>query len=238
MIPKIIHYCWFGGKPLPSSAKRCIDSWRLCFPDYDIKEWNESNFDVNLLQFTQEAYKARKWAFVSDVARFWILYQEGGVYFDTDVETIRNFDDVIQNGAFLGFETLDAGVNPGLGLGAEKGNALLKEILDYYETLHFCNTQGVQNPGTVVLHTTTVLERHGLRRENTIQNLDGLVTIYPQDWFNPFDDLTGILRKTENTHSIHWFSKTWIDKPMWYFKITRILHRIFGTKLLAKIKGE
>ena len=104
MIPKIIHYCWFGRNPLPKSAMRCIESWRKYFPDYEIKEWNEDNFDVNMLPFTQEAYKMRKFAFVSDVARFWILYRYGGLYFDTDVEVIRPMDDIVAQRAFMGIE--------------------------------------------------------------------------------------------------------------------------------------
>ena len=107
MIPKIIHYCWFGGKPLPKSAIKCIKSWRKFFPDYEIKEWNESNFDVNMMTYTREAYAAQKYAFVSDVARFWILYREGGVYFDTDVEVIAPMNDIIESGPFMGVEAMD-----------------------------------------------------------------------------------------------------------------------------------
>lgn len=238
MIPKVIHYCWFGDTPLPKSALKCIVSWKRFFPDYEIKEWNESNFDVNLIPFTQEAYSAKKYAFVSDVARFWILHREGGIYFDTDVEVIRSFDDVISNGAFMGFETVEGGVNPGLGLGCESGNPLFKAVLDYYNYLHFVDENGKQNPGTVVVHTTHVLLDYGLKLEEKIQRLNDVVTIYPSDWFNPFDDLRGILNKTKNTHSIHWYSKSWIDKPMWYFQITRVLHRLFGISFLIHIKSK
>lgn len=241
MIPKIIHYCWFGGKPLPKSAGKCINSWKKYFPLYEIKEWNESNFDVNMIPFTQEAYKAKKFAFVSDVARFWILLREGGVYFDTDVEVISSFDDIISRGAFMGVEIPSKqgsypSINPGLGLGAEAGNIVIGRIFEYYKTLHFINDDGMQIPGTVVTHTTNVLvSDFKLKPNNNIQQLDS-VTIYPVDYFNPFDDLTGILSRTMNTHSIHWFSKTWVDKPSWYFYITRILHRMFGTNLLNRLK--
>lgn len=105
MIPKIIHYCWFGRGPLPELAQKCIASWKKYLPDYEIKEWNEDNFDVNIIPYTAEAYKAKKYAFVSDYARFWILYQYGGIYFDTDVEVIRPMDDIIERGNFMGFET-------------------------------------------------------------------------------------------------------------------------------------
>lgn len=104
MIPKVIHYCWFGGNPLPDSAKKCISSWRKYLPDYEIKEWNERNFDVKSIPYTREAYRLKKFAFVSDYARMWILYHYGGIYFDTDVEVIKPFNDIIQRGNFMGFE--------------------------------------------------------------------------------------------------------------------------------------
>lgn len=241
MIPNIIHYCWFGGNPLPKSAIKCINSWKKYFPDYIIKEWNESNFDVNMMPFTQEAYKAKKYAFVSDVARFWILMNEGGIYFDTDVEVIRSFEDIVSIGPFMGVELPSnqgsyPAVNPGLGLGAEANNMVIKKILDYYKTIHFQNDKGEQIPGTVVAHTTFVLQSYfSLQPNNDIQYLDSM-TIYPMDFFNPFDDLTGTINKTSNTHSIHWFSKSWVDKPSWYFKITRFLHRLFGVNFFSRFK--
>ena len=241
-IPPKIHYCWFGGAELPESMQRCISSWRRFFPEYEIKEWNETNFDVNILPYTQEAYKAKKYAFVSDVARFWILYHEGGIYFDTDVEIVSTFDDIISKGAFMGIEShCKPGqlpdVNPGLGLGAEKGNPILKSIFDYYKTLRYSNDAGDKNPGTVVTHTTHVLaEQYGLQSSNDIQVLNG-ITIYPMDYFCPFDDLTGVLKPTANTRSIHWFAKTWTDQPMWYFKMTRVLHRFFGVRFFNTLKS-
>lgn len=230
MIPKIIHYCWFGGNPLPKSALKCIDSWRKYLPDYEIKRWDESNFDVNLMTYTQEAYKARKFAYVSDVARFWILYNEGGLYFDTDVEVIKSLDDIVDRGPFMGIEVPARNgtvpmVAPGLGLGAEKGMTLYKEILEHYEECHYCDENGAQIGGTVVSHNTEILIRNGLKPTNDLQNVAG-VWIYPQEYFNPLEDATGILKTTINTRSIHWYSKTWCDKPMWYFKITRIMHRL------------
>ena len=241
MIPKIIHYCWFGGSPLPRYAQRCIESWRKFFPDYEIKEWNESNFDVNMSPYTQAAFAAKKYAFVSDFARFWILSREGGLYFDTDVEICKSFDDVIDNGAFMGVETIrqDAMplVNPGLALGAEIGNPVIKSLLDYYWTLPSCHFDSKQPIETVVVHTTRVLARDfSLKGEDCIQRLNG-ITIYPIDYFNPFDDLTGVLNKTENTHSIHWFAKSWQNAPMWYFRLTRMLHRLLGVNTLARLKS-
>lgn len=237
-VPKVVHYCWFGGKPLPKSAQKCIASWRKYLPDCEIREWNESNFDVNAIPYTREAYERGKYAFVSDYARFYVLYRHGGLYFDTDVEVIRPMDDIVARGAFMGIEQSveSTGVNPGLGLAAEEGMEIYKTILDYYATLHFVDEQGVQFPGTVVKHTTDVLSRYGFVAENRVQEVAG-VTIYPNDWFNPLDDATGRLTVTENTRSIHHYSKTWIDNygpcRIW---ITRRLHRIFGVYGLQRLK--
>ncbi len=150
MIPKVIHYCWFGRNPLPSLAIKCIESWRKYLPDYEIKEWNEDNFDVNIIPYTQEAYQVGKYAFVSDYARFWILYKYGGLYFDTDVEVIKPMDDIIARGPFMGCEkdvsdTSVASVAPGLGLGVNPGLGLYKEILEMYSKLSFVNKDGTYN---------------------------------------------------------------------------------------------
>lgn len=238
MIPKIIHYCWFGHNPLPKSAQKCIVSWRKYFPDYEIKEWNEGNFNVNAIPYTREAYQQKKYAFVSDYARFYILYKHGGLYFDTDVEVIRPMNDVISRGAFMGIEQNRKliGVNPGLGLGVEPGMQLYQEILDYYKKLFFLDGTGKQNPGTVVIHTTNVLQRHGFMLENRLQEVFG-IQIYPNEYFNPLDDATGILNVTSNTRSIHWYAKTWVSNygPFRTY-ITRWAHRLFGVGSLQWLK--
>lgn len=242
MIPKQIHYCWFGGNPLPKSAIKCIDSWRKFFPDYEIKEWNESNFDVNMMVFTQEAYNAQKYAFVSDVARFWILYHEGGLYFDTDVEVIKPFDDILRRGAFMGVETpAKEGfsvptVAAGLGLGCQQGHPFYQEILQYYNSIHYCDESGVPYPLTVVGHITRLLELKGLRPTNQIQNV-AEIWIYPKEYFCPFDDNTGKLQLTSQSHSIHWYSKSWIENygpiRMW---TARVIHRVFGVSSLSWLR--
>ena len=166
----LIHYCWFGHNPLPESAIKCIDSWHKYLPDYEIKEWNEENFDVNIIPYTTEAYSVGKYAFVSDFARFWILYHYGGVYFDTDVELIRPIDDIVEKGPYMGIEDLckitpeDIEgyplVNPGLGIGAPPGHEFYKKVLDYYTGLRFLNEDGTLIGGTVVAHTTGSI--HGI----------------------------------------------------------------------------
>lgn len=238
MVPKIIHYCWFGGKPLPRSARRCIASWRKYLPEYEIREWNEDNFDVNAVPYTREAYARGKYAFVSDYARFWVLYHYGGLYFDTDVEVIQSFDDIMARGAFMGIEKdgENVAVAPGLGMGAVSGMELYKEVIDHYSTLKFVDERGIQIAGTVVKHATDVLIRHGFEAEDREQQVAG-VWIYPNDWFNPLEDATGRLTITDNTHSIHHYSKTWVDNygPLRIW-LTRRLHRIFGVGSLSWMK--
>ena len=236
MIPKTIHYCWFGRNPLPPSAVKCINSWRRFFPDYEIKEWNEDNFDVNILPYTAEAYQARKYAFVSDYARFWILYHYGGVYFDTDVEVIKPMDDIIKRGPFMGIE-VSAGVNmlhpmvaPGLGIAVGAGHELYKRALDYYAGVHFYQDGHLVPHETIVPLTTRLLIEAGMQPHDDMQQVSG-IWIYPKDYFNPYDDLTGVLRKTPNTRSIHWYSATWQQRSPFRKWISRMAHRLFGTQI-------
>lgn len=240
MIPKVIHYCWFGGNPLPESAKKCIESWKKFLPDYEIKEWNESNYDVHKIPYIHEAYEAKKYAFVSDYARYDILHQYGGVYFDTDVEVIAPMGDIIDKGAYMGIEIpakdgITPQVNPGLGIGAPAGLEFYKKVLDYYSTLHFLGEDGKPNEVTIVTHTSKVLTDEGMKPINEIQQVSG-IWIYPVDYFNPLNDLTGVIEKTANTRSIHWYSKTWMNqRASMRNKITRILHRYLGVEFVHKI---
>ena len=233
MIPKFIHYCWFGRNPLPPLAEKCIASWRKFLPDYEIKEWNEDNFDVSILSYTADAYSAGKYAFVSDYARFWVLNRYGGVYFDTDVEIIRSMDDVLARGAFMGFELASQerlAVNPGLGMAAEPGLHFYQEILSRYETMSFSREDGSLNPYTMIPMVTELLVAAGLKGDGTIEHISG-IDVYPPDWFNPFDYLTGRLRKTENTRSIHWFAKSWMEpEAVWKVFVKRVLRRIIRKK--------
>lgn len=241
MIPKIIHYCWFGRNPLPESAIKCINSWKKFFPDYEIKEWNEDNFDVNIIPYTKEAYEAKKYAFVSDYARLWILYHLGGLYFDTDVEVIKSMYDIVDRGPFMGIEVEATGIEPplvapGLGLGVTPGLGLYKEILDYYAPLHFLYSDGSLNQVTIVKHVTNVLVNNGLKHKNELQQVAG-VWIYPIDFFNPLNDNTGELTITPNTRSIHWYTKSWLKRrnPLLNWLIRRI-HRYFGNDSLSWLR--
>lgn len=236
MIPKLIHYCWFGRNPLPTLAIKCIESWRKYLPDYEIREWNEDNFDVNIISYTQEAYQAKKYAFVSDYARFWILYKYGGIYFDTDVEVIKPLDDIIARGSFMGCQ-MDEYTNskqpcvaPGLGLASMPNHYLYAELLHLYENLHFVDRNGNLNLKTVVHYTTEVLCEHGLKEGGNIQCIDG-IWIYPKEYFCPLDVLLQ-MNMTENTRTIHHFSATWLPK---HKQLVKKIKRMVGYALWTKL---
>lgn len=240
MIPKQIHYCWFGHNPLPADALKCIASWRKYLPDYEIVEWNEENFDVNSIPYTAEAYAAKKYAFVSDYARFKILYEHGGLYFDTDVELIKPIDSIIDDGAFMGIEKSLAttkgmgsiGVNAGLGLGAEAGIAIYKKIIDFYDSRSF-----ITEDSTVVTNVTRLLFAEGLMNENERQCVAG-INIYPAEYFCPMDSTTGILEITPKTVSIHHYSCSWIDhKSIGYrlYVLKKHLIKFFGEKTIMRL---
>ena len=232
MIPKIIHYCWFGGKPLPRSAEKCIASWKKYLPGYEVKRWDESNFDVNAIPYTREAYAACKYAFVSDYARFWILYHYGGVYFDTDVEVIRPIDDIINRGGFLGVESNRNGiytVNPGLGFAATQGTAVIGEMVNLYSTFHFTNTDGASDLKNIVEITTDYLSSKGLQNTDEIQDCCGF-TIYPKDYFCPIDYDTRELKITENTRTIHHYAESWVPRST---RFKNALSRLFGKRFMS-----
>ncbi|WP_293974213.1 glycosyltransferase family 32 protein [uncultured Ruminococcus sp.] len=221
MIPKKIHYCWFGRGELTSKAKKCIDSWKKYCPDYEIIEWNEDNFDINQNEYTKMCYSEKKFAFLSDYARLMVVYQNGGIYFDVDVEVIRNFDDLLDNKAFFGFETNEY-VASGLGFGAEKENPVVKTMIDEYEQL----LDGKHGTIGCPILNTKALEKHGLILNGEMQHLD-YATVYPICCFNPYDDPTGRLNKTDDTYSIHWFQKSWMStKSKIRSKLMKPIHRI------------
>ena len=218
-IPRVIHYCWFGGNPLGEAERKCIDSWKRYLPGYEIVQWSEQNFDIRRCRYAAQAYDARKWAFVSDYARFAILYEHGGLYFDTDVELIRSIDDIIAKGPFMGLERdpepgnrgSDIAVAPGLGLAANPGLGLYRLILDSYESSDFVKQDGSFDLTTVVNRTTKILRQRGLADALGIQSVDG-INIYPKEFFNPKDYLTGKIEITNNTRSIHHFGMSWLSE--------------------------
>lgn len=241
MIPKVIHYCWFGGKPLNSLGEKCLASWKKYFPDYEIKRWDESNVDLDSCQYVRDAYAEKKWAFVSDYVRFKIMYEHGGLYFDTDVEVIRSFDEILENGSFMGCEQPDfkkgMRVNGGLGFAAEPGLDVIREIVEHYENSSFYNEDGSVNlQMTIVERVTNILKQHGLKESMDIQHVAGL-TIYPTEYFCPIHVDTHQMLMTDNTYSIHHFAASWVT-PMVRFRtsIYRILCRVFGEDIANRIR--
>ena len=224
MIPKIIHYCWFGHKPLSALAIKCINSWKRFFPDYEIREWNEENYDVNMILYTEQAYSSKKYAFVSDYARFWILYHYGGVYFDTDVEIIKPMDDIVSKGAYMGFEqepyrNFPGTINPGLGFAMEPKHPFLKEIIRRYSTYHFISQSGelLMKPN-IVQYTTQLLIEFGLSATKGNLQIVADITIYPKEFFSPISVITDKLHVTKNTRTIHRYAGSWVEGENHSFK--------------------
>lgn len=233
MIPKKIHYCWFGGHEKPEKAKKCIESWKKYCPDYEIIEWNEQNFDVNQNEYTKMCAKEKKYAFLSDYARLVIIEKQGGIYLDTDVEVVRSFDKLLENQAFFGFENNEY-VATGLGFGAVAHH----KVVQLMEREYGYMLDGGGDVVTCPALNTKALEKIGLVKNGKYQVVEGAV-IYPVDYFNPYDDTTGKLNKTSHTYSIHWYAKSWLDKKsIIRSKITKPFHRLFGVDCFAWIKGK
>lgn len=210
MIPKVIHYCWFGKKDLPKSAQRCMTSWKEKCPDYKIVKWSEENISIDKCpQYVREAYSAKKWAFVSDYVRLLVIYQNGGIYLDTDVELLHSFDDVLDYSAFFGFEN-SSHVATGLGFGAEKGNQILKAMMDEYERINFINNDGSFDLTPCPVRNTRTLTEFGLVNNGTTQVLASNILILSPEFLCPISYETGKKRITNNTISIHWFDGSWL----------------------------
>jgi len=206
MIPKIIHFVWLGGKPLPKIAEKCIDSWKKFCPDYEIKRWDESNLDISKYKFAQDAYDSKKYAFASDVMRTEILYNEGGVYLDIDVELLKPIDNILQDvDCVMGFETSNM-IAPGLLMASIAGNKDLLNILDIYNNLKFDldNMTSI----TVCEIFTKYYEQKGLKRENKTQQIEN-TKFYSSEYFSPIDVVTNKKKITKNTYSIHWYNASW-----------------------------
>ena len=236
MLPKVIHYCWFGGKPLPKSAIKCISSWKKYLPGHEIVEWNESNFDVNAAPYVAEAYRCGKYAFVSDYVRFWVLYRYGGLYFDVDVEMIGKIDDIIARGNFMAYEH-GMSIAPGLGLGLEAGNAMVKKVLDEYEESHFIVDGRMQMSRTVVNVVSELLLPLGVERVKDGIDRIGDIYIYHPDYFSPLNHRTDVLMITENSRAIHHYDASWKTPSQ---KIKDRFIRIIGpkyTRMLVNIKS-
>jgi hypothetical protein len=209
LIPKKIHYCWFGKNPLPEDAVRCIESWKKYCPDYEIIEWNEDNFPFDYNDYVREAYEAKKWAFVSDVARLYALVNEGGVYMDTDVEIIKPIDSILQYEAVSGFESTGE-IPTGL-MACMPHQPLFEKLLGDYDGKHFLKEDGSMDLTTNVTRITGICLEYGLVLNNQQQCVGGFM-LMPMDVFCPKDHLTGDINITENTLAIHHFGGSWLSE--------------------------
>ncbi len=255
MIPKIIHYCWFGGNPLPKLAEQCIKSWKKYCPDYKIIRWDESTFDVSAAPlYVRQAYEAKKWAFVTDYVRLYAMTTCGGIYMDTDVEVIKPLDKFLHHQAFSGFES-EKNIPTGI-MASEKDFPLFQEFLHYYDTASFYNEDGSLNMTTNVKIMTNICLQHGFVPNGKYQIIDGFA-LYPKDVFCPISYHDGKLNKTKQTVAIHWFTASWRSakylsdreqmrksnrqkerREYWRFLPNRIIRRILGDKLIDKIKEK
>lgn len=209
MIPKMIHYCWFGGAPFSDLAQKCLESWKRYCPDYEIVCWNETNFDLNYNDYVREAYNAGKWAFVSDVVRLYALFDYGGIYMDTDVELIKPLDELRSFEAVFGFES-ESSIQTALMM-CRKGHPMFAQLLHDYDSAYFVKEDGRLDTTTNVTRITNICKKYGLRLDNTIQNVNG-VTVFPWEYFCPKNYETNELRITNNTYAIHHFDGSWISE--------------------------
>lgn len=214
-IPKILHYCWFGRGPKPKSFEYYLKTWRRHCPDYQIVEWNEENFDVELNRFVSQAYRAKKYAFVSDYVRLAVLEQEGGIYLDTDVEIVKSFDKLLELESFIGFEG-EQFIGTSV-IGSTAGNSMLRTWLTEFYSGDFIKPNGEFDIKTNVMRISEWLQARGLKANGCKQAIEGL-TILPTDFFSPKDMITKKLAKTVNTVSIHHFDGSWFT-PSQKFKM-------------------
>lgn len=249
MIPKIIHYCWFGGNPLPPLAKKCLDSWRRYCPDYEIIKWSEDNFDIETAPlYVRQAYKEKKWAFVSDYVRLYAMITYGGIYMDTDVELLKSLDPFLIHHAFSGQE--DGKRICTCILACEKGFLLFNEFLHYYDDANFYNEEGEISYVTNVAVITSICESKGFCPDNRFQEVEEFA-IYPAHIFCPISYETGKLEKKRDTAAIHWFAGSWlteaqkkqhenrkkaIKKDYLIHAPNRIVRRILGDALYERLK--
>lgn len=229
MIPKIIHYCWFGRAPLPETAQKCIASWRKYLPDYEIKEWNEENFDVEMMPYTSEAYFAKKYAFVSDVARLYALVNDGGIYLDTDMHFLKSIpDSFLDSSAFVGIESNEF-IATSL-LASEPNHPIFTYFFEDYKKRHFFGLIKYSKK-TNVHRLQEIMIECGFVKCNKYQEIAN-VKIYPQHYFCNKDYKTGIYYNNESSYAIHDFSGTWSDNVDSFCK--RIRNRIIQIVTIIK----
>ena len=232
-VPKVIYYCWFGKNELPKLAQKCIKSWRKFCPQYEIVCINEDNFDFTKNRYAAEAYEAKKWAFVSDYARLKVLYENGGIYLDTDVEIIKPIDDLVVDGGYMGFDD-NSVISTGLGFACEQGNALVGALLNDYDDIPFLLSDGSYDITPCPDRNTKTMVKMGFNSNNQDQVFMG-IRMLPEDYLCPMKYYTGKIVITNNTYSIHHFSASWTSATA---RRTLFFKRLLGVKLYDKLYGK
>ncbi|MCR0182866.1 hypothetical protein MKC97_08145 [[Clostridium] innocuum] len=235
-IPKIIHYCWFGGSTKPDYVIKCIESWKEILPEYEIIEWNEDNFDIGYCVFSREAYEMKKYAFVSDITRLYALFHYGGIYLDTDVEVIKSFNDILENrSCILGYEIGDKIATSFIA--AEKNNEMIGKFLKIYNEKKFISENNEQNIIPNVNYLTNLLLDRGLKLNGQYQELSNGIVVYPSTYFSPFDYINCVDDSNEQTYCIHHFAVSWLNKSaLMKRKIKRIIVKFIGRNNLIKLR--
>ena len=235
-IPRIIHYCWFGRSEKPEIVKKCIQSWKNILTDYEIIEWNEDNFDINSNKYVKEAYENKKYAFVSDYVRVKVLYDMGGIYLDTDVEVYKSLDKFLEEESFWGFEEKNYIATSTIG--ARSGNRLIKQFLDFYEGKSYTEMAKDIETSTNVQIVTKIFKEIGFEMNGERQSIDNIGTIYPQEYFSPYDYINYYNKKTDKTYTMHHFYKSWISpKDKIKSNIKKVLAKTVGGKNIARIRS-
>lgn len=235
-IPKIIHYCWFGSKEKPAIVKKCIDSWKSRLPDYEIKEWNEDNFDVFTHKFTAVAYEMNNFAYVSDYVRLYVLKEYGGFYLDTDTEIIKSLNPLLNHESVWGFEERNYIATSFIG--AKPENDLISDFIDYYDGIEWCDGTGNIKKITNVTVVSRLLESKGILLNGHRQEIK-VATVYPQEYFSPYDYINCYMKATNNTYAIHHFYKSWLPfnvRVKSYFK--KLIVKVIGGHRLAKLREK
>ena len=235
MIPKIIHYCWFGGKKKPKTVKKCIKSWKKYCPDFEIVEWNEKNSKYTDCLYSKQAYDCKKWAFVSDYVRLCSLFEYGGIYLDTDYELIKPIDDLLLLKCFVGFETPNQ-VAAGI-IGAEPKNPFIKEWLSSYSNRSFLGVDGTMDVTTIVHNLTHLLKNEGLELNNETQTISN-ITVYSTQYFYPYDYVSKNTTITDLTYGIHWYDASWLTSKQKFIKFLGPRATSFAVKLKHCFKKE